>query len=74
MKLKQVTLSMGEETLSPHRYEGFRVGPLSITIELEGDDTLEKAVTEGLKILKPAYDQMFIAQRDAYTEHHKVKH
>jgi hypothetical protein len=73
MRLKTVTLTMGEENFQPQRYEGFRVGPISITIEMDDNDTMDKAVTEGLKILKPAYDKMFLAQRDKYVEHHAAK-
>lgn len=73
MTLKTLTLTLGEETLSPHRYEGYRVGPISITIELGPDDTVDDVMTKTLPILKKTHDRLFMLQRDQYVEHHKAK-
>lgn len=73
IQVVSLTVSMGEEKLAPHRYENFVVGPISMTVVVPDGMTVEDATKQALDLMKPAYDAMFLVQRDKYHQHHAIK-
>lgn len=70
---EQITFVYGEEHFLPHRYQGFKAGPISVTTELRPNETYEQAYERVWPQLMKLGDKMFLAKRNAYAEHFLAK-
>lgn len=73
MQLEELTVTLGEETLQPFRYEGFRVGPITVKVKLDKGEGIHDAISRIITTLHPAWDELFIKSRDKFHEHHAAK-
>lgn len=66
-----LTVTYGEETFSPIPYNTFRVGPISVAIELHVGETIEQAHFRAWEFLKKAANKEYEEKASAFLE--KVK-
>lgn len=71
--LQTIEITLGEERLAPYQYEGFRVGPISVKVELQPDENPADVVKHVKTVLEPAWDELFIFMRDKFHEHRSMK-
>lgn len=73
MIAKRVSITFGEEVFQPYQYESFRVGPITVDIELAEGETVAEATKRCKEAVGPAIDDLFIFMRDKFYYHHKLK-
>lgn len=66
-----VTVTCGEEKFFPQRYNGFTVGPISYTTEVQEDETAKEAMIRANKVLVEIMDKMFIVKQRRFLQHLK---
>jgi hypothetical protein len=72
-KPKSITVTLGEEYFSPYPYNGFRVGPITFTVDIDPGESPVAIVRQAVEHLKPAWDELFMFQRDKFHEHYNNK-
>jgi hypothetical protein len=73
MKPKLITVTWGEEHFSIERFSGFRVGPISITVEVDPNQSVEAAIEQAHTTAEAAGNKIFLAKRNAFHARLKAK-
>lgn len=73
MKATKFSVTFGEEVLSPFQFESFRVGPITVELELAEGETLKEATDRCKEAMGPVFDELFIFCRDKFHQHHRLK-
>lgn len=66
MSKQFVTYTCGEEKFSPVSYNSFTVGPFSMTLEVEDDETPIDALNRARKMIEGYMEKRFEKKRDAF--------
>lgn len=70
---EQITLVWSEENFLVHPYQGFRVGPITVTTELRPNETYLQAYERIWPQLEIIADKMFLAKRNKFAEHYLAR-
>lgn len=66
----QVTVTWGEQTISPVSFNTFKIGPFSMTTDVQPDETVEDAMGRAYAALetfaRSTYQRKLAAFREAY--------
>ena len=60
---EKISITWGEEVYQPLKYNGFRLGPYTVEIEVKPDETMQQAFDRGWKFLEDQALVMFTAKK-----------
>jgi hypothetical protein len=63
-----ITVTWGEEHYQVTQYNGFRLGPFTVTVTVQPGETDEAAWARANTLLDKHVETMFIAKRNGYAE------
>lgn len=63
-----ITVTWGEEHYQVTQYNGYRVGPFTITVTVQPNETDDAAIKRAWAILEQHAKDMFIAKRNGFAE------
>jgi len=64
--MKQVTVTWGEENFMPIKYNGFRVGPFAVTVNVGPDEDLGEVFKREYARLEKLAERTFVRKRNAF--------
>lgn len=68
-----ITVTWGEENFMPYAYNGYRVGPLSITTEIRPNETYHQAYKRVWDELELIGREMFLQKRNGWAERYLAR-
>lgn len=70
--VRQITVTWGEEVIQPIQYNGFRVGPLSMTVDVLPHETPREAYARVWKLLDDIGQEQFAQKLAGFMQRAKA--